>query len=87
MSSNIETEIHVFTDAELKKHDLKIIKATAKVVNQSTTRHIVSEMVAMTPGQILRAKKNKSKDLYLDDDTIDDMSENLYNMMNKKTKK
>jgi hypothetical protein len=87
MSSNIKTKIHVFTDTELKKHDLEIIKATAKAVNQSTTRHIVSEMGKMNSGQQLRAKRKKSKDLYFDNETIDDMSESLYNMINKKSKK
>lgn len=58
MSKN--PEIHVFTPATLKEHDLQI----AAKVHQTTVTSIVRKLNRMNPGQLLNVSRNNGSKLY-----------------------
>ena len=67
MSTNLLCEIHVFTDEQLKEHDLNI----AHAVHQATVKHVARKMIKMNSGQQLKSMTNDCKSLRFSDEKLE----------------
>ncbi len=63
MSTNQNTKVYVFTEQQLKEHDLNI----AKAVHDASVKHTARQMVKMNSGQQIQSMTNKCKNLNLPD--------------------
>ncbi|EJE8549060.1 hypothetical protein M5238_003812 [Vibrio vulnificus] len=69
-----KTEIHVFTQEELKQHDKEVatdaVKKAAPKIHQMSVKSTIRKMNEMTPPQQLRAAVNGGSSLYWSEEQL-----------------
>ncbi|EPS4453571.1 hypothetical protein ACVEU1_004175 [Vibrio parahaemolyticus] len=70
-----KTGFHVFTQEELKEHDKEVatdaVKKAAPKIHQMSVTSTVRKMNKMTPGQQIRAARDRGKSLYWSKEKLD----------------
>jgi ABC-type transporter MlaC component len=81
MSGNQTTKIYVFTERQLREHDLNI----AKAVHEASVKHTARKMVKMNSGQQLKAMTDNCQSLKLSENTLTKIVDAILDEENKKS--